>query len=351
MKVNYRLTSNSASEICAQIKQRISIPWLWQHHNLPEAPKPGGRCRSPFYEDNNPDFYISRDGSWFKDHGEPNHKGDVIRFEMLASGCPAREAIGKLRELASLPANARSGPPEYHPSGKLRPMTLDFLERGSTGDLKRLAALRGLSLEALETASAAGVLRFATLIDGPPGEERCRAWVITDQTRYVAEARRLDGQPWAHIHDAKSWTLPHGSGGRKRWPLGILEAQNLHAIALVEGMPDFLAAFHWIWAENRSDVAPVAILGAGNSIHPVALPLFRGKRVRIFPHCETKPNKFNGFDAARAWETQLRPIGAIVDCFDCSGLTRSDGQPVSDLNDLCSVSHEQWQNEAGAIMP
>src|SRR5205814_5384106 len=119
----------------------------------------------------NPDFFIARDGSWFVDHGEPDHKGDVIRFEMLASGCPVYEAIRKLRELASLPengrhrrpVNARLQPPEYRRSGELQPMTLDFLERGSTDDLKQLAALRGLSLEALQTATNAGVLRFATL--------------------------------------------------------------------------------------------------------------------------------------------------------------------------------------------
>ena len=134
----------AASTICEQIKQRISIPWLWQHYNLPGEPKQGGRCRSPFYQDKNPDFFIARDGSWFVDHGEPDHKGDVIRFEMLASGCPVYEAIRKLRELASLPengrhrrpVNARLQPPEYRRSGELQPMTLDFLERGSTDDLK-----------------------------------------------------------------------------------------------------------------------------------------------------------------------------------------------------------------------
>ena len=229
-------------------------------------------------------------------------------------------------------------------------MTLDFLERGSIDDLKRLAALRCLALEPLEMASDAGILRFATLIDGRPGGQTCRAWIITDQTRYVAEARRLDGQLWAHIDGAKSWTLPGGSEGRKRWALGILEAQSCRAIALVEGAPDFLAAFHWIWAENRSDVTPVAILGASMSMHPVALRLFRGKRVRIFPHYETKTNKFDGFKAARRWETQLRGVGAIVDCFDFTGLTRTDGQAVSDLNDLCSVSYEQWQDEVGRMI-
>ena len=352
----HSLTSRAvgANTICAQIKQRISIPWLWQYHNLPGSPKPGGRCHSPFYQDKNPDFFIARDGSWFVDHGEPDHKGDVIRFEMLASGCPVREAIRKLRELASLPengarrltVNARSRPLEYQHTAKLQPMTLDFLERGSTDDLKQLAALRGLSFEAVQTATAAGVLRFATLRDCCAS---VRAWIVTDQTRYVAEARRLDGKPWKHIDGAKSWTLPGGSEGRKRWPLGILEAQSCRAIALVEGAADFPAAFHWIWAEDRTDVAPVAILGASMSIHPVALPLFRGKRVRIFPHFDAK--RFNGFDGARRWEAQLRSAGVIVDCFDCSGLARNDGQPVSDLNDLCSVSYELWQGQIREILP
>src|SRR2546426_613905 len=93
-----------ASAICAQIKERISIPWLWQYHSLPGEPKPGGRCRSPFYDDKKPDFVISRDGSWFFDHSKPGHKGDVISFEVLASGCTLREAIRKLRELASISA-------------------------------------------------------------------------------------------------------------------------------------------------------------------------------------------------------------------------------------------------------
>ena len=343
-------SASDASSICAQIKQRISIPWLWQHHNLPGAPKPGGRCRSPFYEDKNPDFFIPRDGSWFVDHGEPDHKGDVIKFEMLASGCTRGEAIRKLRDLAtalhkgavSLPVHARPQPREYQRSRPLQPMTLDFLERGSIDDLKRLAELRCLEREAVEMASSAGVLGFATMKD-------CRAWIVTDRTRYVAEARRLDGQTWAHIGGKKSWTLRGGSEGRKRWPLGIMEAQSFRAIALVEGMPDFLAAFHWVWAEDRTDVAPVAILGASMSIHPVGLPLFAKKRVRIFPHYDAK--RFNGFNAARRWDAQLRSVGAIVDCFDFTGLTRSDGRPISDLNELSSVGYDQWQTEARDILP
>jgi len=334
-------------EFCAEIKQRISIPWLWRHHNLPRDPKPGGRCRSPFYEDNNPDFFLSRDGSWFVDHGEPDHKGDVIGFEMLASGCTRGEAIRKLRELANFPqklsATRQNGQnwPISSPT-KLRPMELDYLERGDANDLKRLANLRCIDFEALEKATAAGVLQFATL-------KGFRAWVVIDQTRYVAEARRLDGELWEHIGGAKSWTLPGGSEGRKSWPIGILEAQSFRSIALVEGSADFVAAYHWIWAENKFGVAPVAVLGASMSIHPVALPLFAKKRVRIFPHYDA--GRLNGFDAARRWEAQLKSVGADVDCFDFSGLKRSDGQAVADLNDLCLVDYEGWENEVREIMP
>jgi hypothetical protein len=67
VNVNYRFSLGTASLICAEIKQRVSIPWLWRYHNLPGEPKPGGRSHSPFYPDKKPDFCISRDGSWFKD--------------------------------------------------------------------------------------------------------------------------------------------------------------------------------------------------------------------------------------------------------------------------------------------
>src|SRR5205823_5910104 len=40
----------------------------------------------------------------------------------------------------------------------------------------------------------------------------------------------------------------------------------------------------------------------------------------------------------RRWTTQLRRVGAAVDCFDFTGLVRSDGQAVCDLNDFCSAT-------------
>ena len=225
------------------------------------------------------------------DHGEPDHKGDVISFEILASGCTLGEAIRKLRQLASLPengarrlpVNARSQPREYQNSASLQPMTLDFLERGNHDDVKRLAELRCIAREAVEICGCRWCIWFATLWNS-------RAWIVTDRMRYVAEARRLDGQLWEHLDGKpKVWTQP---GSRKSWPLGIFEANEKgKTLILVEGSADYVAAYHWIWAEARSDVSPIGMLGAGPSIHPVALPLFAKKRVRIFPH----------YDAAAQW--------------------------------------------------
>jgi len=79
-KSNYRHSLGAASEICALVKQRIAIPWLWHYHNLPGDPKPGGRCRSPFYDDNHPDFFISRDGSRFIDWGRTSAQGQRDRL-------------------------------------------------------------------------------------------------------------------------------------------------------------------------------------------------------------------------------------------------------------------------------
>jgi hypothetical protein len=50
VSTNYGHSLGAASGICAEIQQRISVPWLWHHHNLPSDPKPDGCCCSPFYE-------------------------------------------------------------------------------------------------------------------------------------------------------------------------------------------------------------------------------------------------------------------------------------------------------------
>jgi len=85
------------------------------------------------------------------------------------------------------------------------------------------------------------------------------------------------------------------------------------AVIMTEGGPDLLAAFHFlILGHCDSHVTAVAMLGAGNNIHPEALPLFAGKRVRIIPHLDKAGAKGRraGMDPAVRWQRQLRGAGA-----------------------------------------
>ena len=199
-------------------------------------------------------------------------------------------------------------------------------------EISAIVATRDLSTEAVALAVDRGLL-FCT-----DWKER-RAWIVTDSTRINAQARRLDGERWKEI-DAKAWTLP---GSFASWPIGLREAKAFPGIALVEGGPDLLAAFHFLWLAGRSDsIAPVAILGAQNRILKDALPYFQGKTVRIFEHNDADGT---GPVAARRWAAQLKPAGAVVDGFSFAGLTQADGSPVNDLNDFVRIDPHQWDTQ------
>jgi hypothetical protein len=177
-------------------------------------------------------------------------------------------------------------------------------------EISAIADLRGLSIEGVSLAAERGLLYCADFREG-------RAYIITDSRRRNAQARRMDGKPWERI-GAKAWTLP---GSEAAWPIGLREASSLSAIALVEGGPDLLSAFHLAVACGVEDrIAPVAMLGANHFVPAKALSLFAKKRVRIFLHADEP-----GLCAARHWARQLRQVAGKVDGF---------GFDSGDLNDF-----------------
>jgi hypothetical protein len=304
-------------------KARWNIHRLWLHFNYPG--KPSASCHSPWREDHKASFSVNADGTLFNDFAT-GEAGDAVDFFQRASGLSQKDACKKFIELAGghftpAPRAACPRPADAKP----RPGFPDF-RRGTADEIQRLARLRNIGREGIELASERGLLWFAKLKD-------CPAWIITDAARVNAQARRMDAQAWNHLEgNPKAWTLP---GSWASWPIGITEAQNFRAVALCEGGGDFLAAHYlalWEQATHRTQrdaqCAPVAMLGASQRIHADALPMFAGKRVRIFGHDDSA-----GRGAVERWAAQLATVGADVDAFTFAGLVQVDGQPVKDLND------------------
>jgi hypothetical protein len=164
---------------------------------------------------------------------------------------------------------------------------------------------------------------------------------VTDASGRVLEVRRLDNEPFPEmgpLPERKSHSL---KGSEKQWPVGIQEAIDYPAIALVEGVPDFLVAHDAvIWEQSAGPTAfdamsgvqcaPVAMLSASPAICADALPFFKGKRVRIFAHAEAA-----GLSGAEKWRRQLLGAG-VADCslFDFSAWINHAGKHPNDLDEF-----------------
>lgn len=237
------------------------------------------------------------------------HRQRIFELAGVRSGCPA----------ARFPVPLAAPQPTAKPSPRippLRPLTV--------GEMAGVARLRSWPLFAgLQLLANRGLLFFGEVWDG--GRD-WPAWIITDSSRRNAQARRMDGKPWDGIGGKKAKSLP---GTDPSWPIGVPEIGARPVVVLCEGQPDFCAAFLVAWAEEIGPdmIAPVCITGAGNRIHPDALPAFRGKHVRIAMH-----NDAEGRSAAERWAAQLHEAGAnTVDAFDFDGLATTEGRPVEDL--------------------
>lgn len=331
-------------------KERLRIPELWAILQLPGDCRKNP-CHSPFYEQvSKAAFSVFDDGRAFHDL-RTGDGGSAIDFLILATGLSRDAACRKFLELAgggsheARPVPKRTAPAPQTAQARQKPAFPDF-ERGTDDDLHGLAELRHVSFFALHMARHVGLLRFAEW----HGQ---RAWIITDDERLNAQARRLDGEPWAHI-SAKAQTLP---GSWASWPLGAKTGPAYPAFLLCEGGPDLLAALHFITRHGRemtglrdcrgreTDCFPLAMLGASQRIHPDALPILAGKRIRIFPHTDA-----SGQAAAERWTRQLEAVGAEVDAFSFAGLRKADGSPVGDLNDATQI-HEADAGELEGLLP
>jgi hypothetical protein len=339
--------------------EKLSIFELWLLLGL--NGKPGKSCRSPFREDKHPSFAIYAEARRWHDH-TTGEGGDAADFCAKARGLSKEDGRRLLIDLAGT-RRANSAPQGN--SGKQKspgnPVPYDPLkdqekarkregwpvfETPTSAEIEAIAELRGLSPEGVALARERGLLFCADSREG-------HAWVITDSRRMNAQARRLDGKPW-EAKNSKAWTLPGSIGAL---PIGLYESLAFPNIALVEGGPDLLAAFHLAWCETSTpetlalgrgvdvlgNLGVVAMLGT-SPIPEGELRHFKDKRVRIFADADQP-----GLQAEGQWWHQLEFAGARVDSYSFEGFIRSDGRPVKDLNDFALIDPDQWEAQREAI--
>ena len=327
----------SAAGLVAEAKERLSIPELWELRGWPG--KPGKSCKFPDGSDKRASASVFSDGKLLKCF----RSGRVFDAPALLAeveGVPIESACRDFIRLAGLAGvKPASLPPpplrEPRPEPERVKPTFPPLSPCTPEDVAALASLRGVSPEAVRLAEDRGLLLFADSREG-------RSWIVADSSRWIGIARRMDGRGWQCLGGAKARML---RGTWASWPIGIREAEGFPAIALVEGGPDLLAAFHFAIEQGVAElVAPVCMASSGISFPGEVLPRFDGKRVRVFLDDDSA-----GAGAFVRWSAQLREAGAEVDGFSFDGLTRADGEPLKDLNDLCFLSADSWE-QWGAVV-
>ena len=309
---------------CQLLKTKCPMPVLMAKLGLGAYAKPS--CPSPFRTDKTSSWGIfQREGSWhFMDHGIDD-SGDEVTLIARFKGWNERRDFKRIVELYQETANKENvaaplnvvHPPQPSPPPP-SPPDLTGYTPGADEQLIKLSTLRSISVPALKLACERGFLIFGVRFNH-------EVFGLKDQSGRLAEVRRLDGQlfpAFGSLPQHKSHTF---KGSCKGWPLGLVEAASAPSIVLLEGLPDFLAAFDFMLREGKANtVAPVTMLAASASIEEGALSHFHNKRVRMFPHYDPA-----GLNAAQKWTEQLTGIAANIDYFQFS-----DFPAVKDLADL-----------------
>jgi hypothetical protein len=295
------------------------------HYLYPQGKKKGHSWRVGSLDIN---FKKGLWGDW--DGSTEGMSPNLIDLWIYATKSDFKTAVQDIERWLGIPESEWPSRPEQsvETPKKDRKIIFPLLEKPTATELQTLSKQRSLPVQALDIA-----VRREFLWTYTDPFEKTRAWLLTDSTRRLAVGRRLDGQAWqTSAKGAKSKSL-YGSLGN--WPIGIKETAAFPAIGLVEGTPDFLALIAHAWEKKmQNHIAPVCIAGAQMSIPQEALPYFIGKRVRIFVHADDA-----GIAAAGRWYSQLKD-NSEVDGYSFDGLTQIDGQPVTDLNELCRIAPE-----------
>ena len=295
--------------------------------------------------DLDPQLALSAFRPWNETCQPPWPEKDLLRLLEAAAKWPGERgnllAKDGTAEQFTPPKPAQpSGPAPKPATAERKPPARDGFRQPTLAELQAILFHRELgSLAGLTWAAQRGVL-----VVGQWRDWQC--YGVTDSSGRVLELRRVDNEPFPEmgpLPERKSHSL---KGSEKSWPVGLAEAADYPAVALVEGVPDFLVAHDVvIWEQGTREhpqnvkCAPVAMLSASPAIHADALPFFKGKHVRIFAHAEAA-----GLAGAEKWRRQLLSAG-VSDCilFDFSAYHEpATGTIPNDLDEFMG-QRTRWQ--------
>ncbi|MEC5126658.1 hypothetical protein VSU19_07855 [Verrucomicrobiales bacterium BCK34] len=315
--------------------ERLRLPTLTRRLGIPgEIPECDGKPVRCFFPDRHvngdrkPSFNFYKRLTTFKCHacGIDGRGPDLISMVL---GLGEKESIHRFIEMAG---GISAIPQPTRTKAKTLRLPNDH-HAGKEEDWMSVASSRRIDAKAIALASRMGILKFGHVLG-------FYCWIVTDEAQIVAEARRMDGKPFPPIGSLGARKAHTLAGSKKMWPAGLMPAHSdprlFKKIALVEGGPDLLAAFHFLIEQGDLETLPIAMLGRScKTIHPEALRLLKERRIRIFPHNDEDGG---GFEAAKHWSKTLQKVGIQPpSAFSFAGLLQADGTPVSDLNDCTTI--------------
>ena len=311
----------------AEIKSRLTLRDVGTMVGAELPTRDGVKFRSPLRSDKTPSCTIKADVLFDWSSGE---HFDAIDLYAAAKNISNGEAIKELGERLHLGVRV-SEPMKVEQSstsknvlhGEQKPIAFDESEP-RPGDLESIRAARSWPVDALDGLLLAYELRVLR-VGRACG---CDSWIVTDEARRIAEARRLDGKAFAAVGNLGERKAHTVKGSVKSWPAGLrsrIAPDRLPDVplVLVEGGPDLLAAYAVLarLPMSERDVHPVAMLGTSASIAPDALTAMAGHVVVVLAHGDEA-----GREAGRRWAKQLSGAGCRVTLRNLP-----DGKDLADL--------------------
>lgn len=250
--------------------------------------------------------------------------GNILDLWLKVTGQDIREALPQIRSF--LPATRPNH--KFTTNMKMTKTSWPEFVYSDKG-CYNLAALRGLPLDAVRMAHAEGFVRFA-MLQNKTG--KLPVWVMLDddEETQFAQARRLDGESF---NCGKTWNLPGSTGN-------FLFRDKGDYTILVEGGPDFLAAFA---VDPEASIA--ALMGSGNNLSKAQVRRVAGGKRKV---CIIAQADEAGLAAAARWQSQIVEIGVpcsiicignlcIPGCGDLNDVVRAWPERIVELNDQMNV--------------